>query len=78
MCSFYFQHEQIREKDIDLAEIYKYGTMVQPGDRITAKQVVAWVCANVTLKGRCDNFQPKPISKCILPGKDLCDHVLEG
>ena len=72
------QYKLIRTKDVDLAEIYSFGTTSDVENRITADQLVAWFRKNVSLKARWSSFEPKPMPTSIMPGKDLCDHIVEG
>jgi len=71
-------YQLIRKRDVDLAEIYRFGTTSDMENRITADQLVAWFRKNVSLKARCSSFEPKPMPTSIMPGKDLCDHIVEG
>ena len=72
------QYQLIRTKDVDLADIYSFGTTSDVEKRITADQLVAWFRKNVSLKARWSSFEPKPMPTSIMPGKNLCDHIVEG
>ena len=72
------QYTSIRRKDVDLAEVYRFGTTSDVENRITADQIVAWFRENVSLKARCTTFKPEPMPTSILPGQELCDHIVEG